>query len=75
MKKAISLRIDEDILDLIDAVAVNSGYNRTFIIERCINIISHGSMNQTLCISVFKYQRQTWKSVIDGFKTANTKEI
>lgn len=75
MKKAISLRIDEEVLTLLDAVSVNSGYNRTFIIEKCIKIISHGSMNQTMCISDIKYHRQTWKSVIDGFKTANKKEI
>ena len=75
MKKAISLRIDEEVMNLLDAVVVNTGYNRTFIIEECVKVISRASQNQTICLSDLKYYRNIWKSIIDGFQTANKKEI
>lgn len=72
MKKTISMRVDEEVLELLDKVSVNSGYNRTLIVEEIVKMVAELSKKQTMVLADFKYKSYLYRTIVDAMKIASS---
>lgn len=70
MKKAISLRIDEDILALVDRVSTNSGWNRTAIIELSIQMLRDLCVDSEIPLEQLK-SKHMHRILVNSYITAS----
>lgn len=75
MKKAISLRLESETLEKLDAVSVNCGYNRTLIIEEGIQLLEYISIHGTMTGEDICQRFWRTRAVAQAFRTYRASKL
>lgn len=75
MKKAISLRLESDTLEKLDAVSVNCGYSRTLIIEEGIDLLEYISIHGTMTGNDICHRLWRVRQVAEAFRTYKASKL
>lgn len=71
MKKAISLRLDEDILALVDKVSDKSGWNRTMVLELSIRFIQELCLHSDIPLHQLKNNKYMNEVLVNSYIKAS----